>query len=86
MVNERKQLELKKENERTNFALRTEALRIVKMGLCSRALDLIARRRKRETTRRTMRRAERRIPSSKHGVKSNSLRVEAGPHRSWRPW
>ena len=29
---------------------------------------------------------ERMIPSSKHGVKSNFLRVETGPHPSWWRW
>jgi hypothetical protein len=47
---------------------------------------LIFQKQKRETTRRTTRRVERMIPSSKQGVKSNSLNVETGPHPSRWPW
>ena len=70
--------------EHTSLAFRTDALRTVSVR-CA-ALDLIRRREKREVKRRTTRRVERRIPSSKHGVKSNSLRAETGPHPSRWPW
>lgn len=70
--------------ERTNLALRTDALLLVSVRFTT--SDLVPQRRKRETTRRMTRRVERTIPSSKHGVKSNSLSVETGPHPSRWPW
>jgi hypothetical protein len=69
--------------ERTSLALRTDALRVVNVCMWPKASDLIPQRRKRETTRRATRRVERTIPSSKHGVKSNTLSFETGPHASW---
>ena len=70
--------------EHTNLALRTDALLLVSARFT--VTDLVSQRRKRETTRRTTRRVERMIPSSKHGVKSNSLSAETGPHPSRGPW
>ena len=66
--------------EHTNLAVRIDALLLVSVRFTT--LDLEPQRRKRETRRRTTRRIERMIPSSKHGVKSNSLNVETGPHPS----
>jgi hypothetical protein len=66
--------------EPTSLALRTDALRVVSAQPA--ALDLLPQRRRREAMRSTTRRVERMIPSSKHGVKSNTLSAEAGPHPS----
>ena len=74
--------ELGTTTERTNLALRTEALRVVSARTCSELSDLVLQRRKTEATRRATRHVERTIPSSKHGVKSNCLNADTGPHPS----
>jgi hypothetical protein len=62
--------------EVTSLVLMTNALRVVRAQPT--AVELASPGAEEGATRRTARRVERMVPSSKHAVKSNSLSVETG--------